>query len=207
MAQSRTRPTRRPRSSMAASASWNSRRAKPQSGGPRRSLKPAAARRNSANSCTTPKADRRGRSGSSGHVALLRPTAHHAPAAAERGCSAAGSSVVILSGRRGFGRRLPFCTWEANMQATLIAVVFAAGAGPADPPKGRAPTEVVGVIGCDDAVRVLNLLGGAGIPATADGPFVYYAVKVPPKEARRARALLRMNAAGWVFWLEVDPKR
>jgi len=61
-APSRTRPTRRPRSSTAASVSWNSRRAKPPSNGPRRSPKPAAARRNSASSGTTPRADRRGRS-------------------------------------------------------------------------------------------------------------------------------------------------
>ena len=96
------------------------------------------------------------------------------------------------------------------MQAILIAVIFAvAGAGPADLPneKGRIPTEVVGVIVCDDAVRVLNLLGGAGIPATADGPFVYYQVKVPPRETQRARALLRANAARWVYWQEVGPKR
>src|SRR5262249_41138365 len=52
----------RPRSSTAASVSWNSRRAKPPSNGPRRSPKPAAARRNSASSGTTPRADWRGRS-------------------------------------------------------------------------------------------------------------------------------------------------
>lgn len=95
------------------------------------------------------------------------------------------------------------------MQAILIAVIVAVvGAGPAaETPIDRVPTEVVGVIVYDDAVRVLNLLGGAGIPATADGPFVYYEVKVPPREARRARALLHANAARWVYWQEVGPKR
>jgi hypothetical protein len=56
----RTRPTRRPGSSTAASGFWNFRRAMPPSNGPRRSPEPAAARRNSASSGTIPRADWRG---------------------------------------------------------------------------------------------------------------------------------------------------
>lgn len=59
-APSRAGPIRGPRNSTAASVSWNFRRAKPPSGRPRRSLKLAAVRRNSASSSTTPRANRRG---------------------------------------------------------------------------------------------------------------------------------------------------
>lgn len=89
------------------------------------------------------------------------------------------------------------------MYALLFAALFAVEGKPSKSLARRTPSEDVAAITCDDAVRVLNLLGGAGIPATADGPFVYYAVKVPPRDAARARSLLKADAARRGYWLQL----
>lgn len=89
------------------------------------------------------------------------------------------------------------------LAATIAVPAIDDSAQPAAaPPKRRIPSQVVGFVGYDNATRVLNLLGKNGIPATADGPFLYYEVKVPLRDARRARKLLRALATTGEYWLQ-----